>query len=229
MMASPNLASQFSGELVQDMILAIETEFGANSGIVSYLTDLSLATATGAQLDTIGYLIGLPRPGAPTGTFAGDAFFLGTYTTFPVTDYSGGLSSVGESFGGVLSSANPVSGEIIPDALYSAMLTAVAFLKYNGLSFASVDRLCHVFGSSYYINKPKFQFGAVATFPTIDTTHGFSGIGLTTGGTFATLVYSDSDILVTFDPPISGGYLWVLQNAFNIFATSPQVLVSNGA
>lgn len=240
-MNDPDLASQFNGPYSQDLMAAIQGEIDLRDPIVSYLFNLSINTAGPTELATIGGLIGYPWPNAPLGTFDSNDFIFGSAATFPTISGLNGFAGVSSpGVGGQFVSSSPAVGNLIPIAFYRLLLTEVAFLKANGLSYTAIDRICHVFGSSYTFANPIllgnfFILGDAASFPTLSTVHGLSGVNPpylgAEGGLLNTAVTGgivDSDIYITFNTQIGPGYLWLIQNLFNRFTTSPQIFVIQG-
>lgn len=230
------LAKQLSGPLAQGTISALENFYSYSDAILSYWYGLSISTASDADLTSIGYLVGLPWPSAPSGTFSNNSFTLGSALSYPTIDAVHGFSGVSVSTGGYLSSALPSSNNLVPDPVYRHLLAAVAIIRWSGISWSTIDLIASSFGILNYIYKlPQyytFQLGSAATYPTVSTTHGLSGVGLTTGGRLTSVnpsYYPDSDITIAYITPLSNGYLWVAQQVFSSICTSPQVFVQNGA
>lgn len=239
-MSDPNLAYQFNGPYVQALMAAIQSEIDETAYIIEYLNELSIESADATELATIGDLIGYPWPAAPANTFNDNNFLFGTESSFPTLSDLNGFGGVSTTIGGLLSSAFPEVGNIIPIGFYRLLLTQVAYLKYTGLSLTAIDQICYVFGPDYEIlqlaqGRNYFTFGEFADFPNSSALQGFSGVNppyTTQGGLLYTSDPSavpDSDIYIVFHTQIGAGYLWLIQNIFNRFTTAPQVFVSQGA
>lgn len=240
-MNDPNLAYQFNGPYSQDLMAAVQSEIDLKDPIIAYLFQLSIATAEATELATIGGIIGYPWPSAPTGTFDSNNFIFGSAATFPTISGLNGFAGVDSpGIGGQFTSATPAVGNLIPISFYRLLLTEVAFLKANGLSYVSIDRICHVFGPLYTFSNPDIignflQLGDAASFPTLSTMHGLSGVNPpylgAEGGLLNSAIpggISDSDIYITFQTNIGSGYLWLIQNLFDRFTTAPQIFVIQG-
>ena len=239
-MSDPNLAYQFSDPISQDTMQAVQSEIDLRDPAILYLTQLSIATAGATELATIGGIIGYPWPLAPIGTFDSNDFIFGAAASFPTISGLNGFAGVNSpGIGGQFISASPAVGNHVPIAFYRLLLTQVAILKAQGLSYTVMDAICHVFGQSYTFSNPLISgnfltLGSAASFPTLSTMEGLSGVNApydAEGGLFSTAIpggISDSDIYITFHTQIGAGYLWILQNLFLRFTTAPQVFVIQG-
>lgn len=236
-MADKDLAFQFSGPYTQALVSAVQQEIDLRDPDIAYLFSLSLASAGPTELATIGGIIGYPWPTSPTGTFSDNNFIFGAAASFPTISGLNGFAGVDSpGVGGLFSSATPSVGNLIPIAFYRLLLAQVAFLKYNGLSMTIIDQICHVFGQNYTIQQAGsvntwFMLGAAADFPNSSSTHGLAGVTPpfdVEGGKLFGTGFNDSDIIVEFQTQIGAGYLYIIQQLFNRFCTSPQVFVSQG-
>jgi hypothetical protein len=228
------LAYQLSGELAQDTINSTQTEYEKSDPLIGYWYNLSIQTATDSELEGIGELIGYPWPSAPASIFASNTFALSAASGFPEASAIGLSSADGSIPGGILTSvAGSGADGKIPSSAYRLLLDRIAYLKYNGLTWKAVDNIASYFGT-YQIIIPSlryFLFGQASLYPESTTIHGFSGIGLTTGGLFSSVnpaMYPDSDIKIGYSPSISSTNLWVCQEIFLAVCTAPQVFVQNG-
>jgi len=235
--ADKDLAFQFSGPYAQALVTAVQQEIDVRSPSIAYLFGLSIASAGPTELATIGGIIGYPWPTAPTGTFDDNNFIFGSAGSFPTISGLNGFAGVSSpGIGGLFSSATPAVGNLIPIGFYRLLLTEVAFLKYNGLSMTIIDRICHVFGQLYTILQLGaggnwLTLGAASAFPNSSILQGLSGVNPpydAEGGKFFGVGLNDSDIFIQFQTQIGAGYLYIIQQLFNRFTTSPQVFVSQG-
>ena len=240
-MSDQDLAYQFNGPYSQDLMASVQGELDLREPAIQYLLNLSIQTAGSTELATIGGIIGYPWPAAPFGTFDNNDFIFGSAATFPTISGLNGFAGVNSpGVGGQFISATPQTVNLIPIAFYRLLLTQVAYLKFNGLSYTAIDNICHVFGPSYTFSNPDlignfFELGSAATFPILSVDHGLSGVnppylGME-GGLLNTAVTGgivDSDIYITFNTNIGPGYLWLIQNLFDRFTTAPQIFVSQG-
>jgi hypothetical protein len=214
----------------------IQAEIDKRQPLIDYFNDLSIATAQGDQLATIGGIIGFPWPNAPTGIFGDNNFLFGAAADDPESDPLTGFGGIDTTTGGLLSSATPAIGNLIPIDFYRLLLTQVAYLKSHGLTFKAIDQICSVFGPLYTIlfseDTGSFILGDNASFPTLDADHGLSGVTPpydTMGGMLGGVGIANSDIFITFQTQIGTGYLWLIQQVFEKFTTAPQVIVTQGS
>jgi len=222
------LAKQFSGTLVQSQIDATQAEYAKADSMLSYWHDLTIDTADENDLVSIGYLVGYPWPTAPTGTLDANAFKFGASGSYPTVSTIG-LSTIGSLVGGILTSSLPSVNNKVPITVYRQLLKAIAFAKWNGLSYETIDAIAASFGTLNYsytsFAANKFTFGTSASYPTFNTTTslGYGRLQSTNAGYFP-----DSDIYITYLTPITSANIWVCQETFNAITTSPRVFVSNG-
>lgn len=240
-MSDANLAYQFSDPISQDTMQSVQTEIDLRDPAILYLAQLSIATAGATELATIGGIIGYPWPLAPTGTFDNNNFIFGSSASFPTVSGLNGFAGVNSpGIGGQFVSASPAIGNLVPIAFYRLLLTQVAYLKANGLSYTVIDQICQIFGPNYTFGNPTLNsnfltLGAAASFPTLSVMNGLSGFSSpfnAEGGLLSSAVpgaIPDSDIYITFHTQIGAGYLWILQNLFFRFTTAPQVFVIQGS
>lgn len=252
---NPNLSNQMSGPYAQGVVNSFQHEFDTYTAqILSYYENLSIATAdvitdssgnpilnTYNDLESIGLYVGYPWPVAPIGTFNSNNLTLTTYTgssTSPI-----GLSAADGSFtGGVLTSSSVASGTLIPSAFYRLMLTAIAYIKYNGLTYNTLDKIITTFcnspnnptGQFQYLQRPNtnlnlFTMGTTTAYSGLGSLNGWSSVGQTYGGKMPSYTFSNlnSDILVRYLSPVTSAVIYMLQNIFNFICTSPSVAVSN--
>jgi hypothetical protein len=214
---------------------AIQAEIDKRQPIIDYFNNTSIDNSEGDQLSTIGGIIGFPWPNAPTGIFGDNNFLFGEAADAPEFDNLTGFGGDGLTIGGLLSSATPEIGNRIPIDVYRLLLTQVAYLKSHGLTLKAIDQICSVFGAEYTImfldDTGNFILGFAADFPVLDAEHGLSGVTPpydTMGGKLSGVGISNADIFVTFQTQIGSGYLWLIQQVFAKFTTTPQVFVSQG-
>lgn len=223
------LANQFSGNLAQATINAFLASFQEYDSALSYLSSLSIDTATTGELENIGLLVGLPWPTVPSGYINDNGFQLGSYLLFPQTEPDHGVGALDGSSGGHLGSVFNNVGDLIPEALYRTILKAYAILKYENITIHSIDVMCAAIGTGYMIQIPRlfFTFGDASDWPTINPDLGFGDVGSSTGGPFASSNGSvNSDIYIVFpsDTPVMN--IYVLQQVLNRVTTDPQIFIA---
>lgn len=234
-MSNQYLAKQFSGQLVQDVINQVQIEFEKSLPLSSYWNTMSIENADNATLDAIGYLVGIDWPTSPTGALGDTAFIFGSSASYPTTS-SRGYSAIGSLSGGTLSSSLPVPGNKVPASVYKKLLIGVAYAKYHGLSWSTIDIIASSFGTLNYVlinsSFNKLLFGSSANYPDYTAPeHSLSAIGSSTGGRLISSTQGlapDSDITIIYNTPISTSYLWICQQIFLSICTAPKVTAKNG-
>ena len=165
---------------------------------LAYWYNLSIDTAQSNELAFIGYLVGYPWPSAPGGTFTTGAFQFGSSAAFPVTDASHGFGSAAsfpDGTGGLLTSVYPNGSQLIPATNYALMLKAIAYLKWNGLTYKSIDYVTSLFWANYTFTIPYSTFDIEITLTAIGAVHATPAL------------------------------TWQLNTIFAIFTTDPQIVV----
>ena len=222
--------SQLSGPLSTNNMKTILAQYTPSDPLLTYWYNLSIDTASDAELTAIGYLVGLPWPSAPDNTFLPNSFKTGAAASYPADGSINGLSGIGLFTGGYLSSAIPSPNNKIPISAYRLLLKAFAQAKWYGLTLQTIDSIVASFGSANYVYLHGFTLSAAAAYPQTDLLLGLSGVGLLTGGrlssvTGGTYVASGTDITVAYITPVTTAELWVINNLFQTICTSPQVYV----
>lgn len=146
-----DLAYQFSGPYVQAFVTAVQNQLDKNQWIIDYIATLSIDTADDTRIMTIGGIIGMPWPSAPSSAFDEAGFTFGVAAAFPLIDTAHGFAPHDGSYGGLFSSVFPTVGNLIPISAYRQLLKAVAKLKHDGLTLVTIDGICQLFGNNYTI------------------------------------------------------------------------------
>lgn len=140
---------QMNGPVLSANGMAVDAEFADAQSIEDYLYGLSIDTAKDTELDTIGLLIGYPRPVVPEGFNAENILLLGT---LPLqTDEEIGLASVNVQIGGELSTVVPDETNYMPTNTYRKFLKSIAQLKRYGITLKSVDLIAKNISDDYEI------------------------------------------------------------------------------
>jgi len=227
-MSNQYLAKQFSGELAQDVINTVQSEYEKSDSMLQYWHDLSIDSSDEVDITSIGYLVGFNWPTAPTGTLDSNAFRVGGSATYP-TSSGIGLSGIGLDTGGLLSSSLPSINNKVPIAVYRQLLKAIAYAKTHGLSMSTIDLIASSFGTLNYsytsFMSSLFTLGSSASYPTSNTTTSLNYGRLQS---VSPSYFPDSDIHIVYLTPITSANLWVCQEIFNSLTTSPKIFVSNG-
>ena len=144
---SKYLPRQMNGPVLNSVLAAIEDGLVDAKEIERYLYRLSINTADETELETIGCLIGYPRPLVPEGFNDENLFVLGT---LPITtDIKTGFSTIDSEIGGVFASVRRSTNNYMDLNLYRNMLDKVAYIKRYGITLFSVDKIAKLVSSSY--------------------------------------------------------------------------------
>ncbi len=144
---SKYLPRQMNGPVLNSVLAAIEDGLADAKEIENYLYRLSINTADETELETIGCLIGYPRPLVPEGFNDENLFVLGT---IPIaTDINTGFSTIDSEVGGVFASVRRSTNNYMDLNLYRNILDKVAYIKRYGITLFSVDKIAKLISSSY--------------------------------------------------------------------------------
>jgi hypothetical protein len=144
---SKYLPRQMNGPVLNSVLAAIEDGLADAKKIERYLYRLSINTADETELETIGCLIGYPRPLVPEGFNDENLFVLGT---LPIaTDPNTGFSTIDSEIGGVFASVRRSTNNYMDLSLYRNLLDKVAYIKRYGITLYSVDKIAKLVSSSY--------------------------------------------------------------------------------
>lgn len=144
------LPKQMNGLIVNSYAQSLDDEFSDSEKICDYLYNLSINTANDDELDSIGLLIGYPRPLVPEGFKDGNLFLFGSE---PIeSDSEIGFSTVGEDIGGHLTTAKPTLNSYkMESGLYRKFLERIAIIKRYGITIKSVDLIASLISKNYKI------------------------------------------------------------------------------
>lgn len=147
---NPLYPKQMNGPVISANGNAVDAEFSDAEAIENYLYELSIATAQETELESIGCLIGYPRPLVPDGFNNENVFIFGS---LPLQqDIEIGFSQVGTEVGGQLSTITLSDTDYMSLGMYRKFLTSIAVLKRYGLTLKSVDRIASVLSNDYTIS-----------------------------------------------------------------------------
>lgn len=147
---SPYLPSQMNGPVINAIMQGLDEQLENADIIEQYLHDLSIITAQEDELESIGCIIGYPRPLVPVG-FSGENVLI--LTSLPLfQDISIGLSTVNSEVGGRLSSTESSQTDYMDLGLYRQFLDKVAYIKRYGVTLYSVDQIARLIDSEYEIS-----------------------------------------------------------------------------
>lgn len=141
------LPRQMNGPVINSFMQAMGENLDPADQINSHLQELSIATAQDNELESIGKIIGYPRPLMPAGLIDENTFVLGT---LPLQqDVQKGLSSVSTMIGGELSSVNDLVSVYMPITTYRRALVIMARIKAYGLTLENIDKIARLVNENY--------------------------------------------------------------------------------
>ena len=146
----PRLPRQMNGPVINSFMQALGEELNPADQINAYLYGMSLETAQEADLESIGKVIGYPRPLMPAGFNDENTFVFGT---LPLSqDYDKGLASVDTMLGGELASVDDFQSVYMSLTIYRRALRIMARIKANGMTLENIDRIAALVNSDYTIS-----------------------------------------------------------------------------
>lgn len=141
---------QMNGPVISAFGSAGSKEFSESESIQNYLYNLSIDTANETELENIGRIIGYIRPVVPEGFNEENVLLLGG---LPLEkDLNIGLSTVGETLGGQLSTITKSETSFMELGTYRKFLKSIAILKRYGITLVSVDSIVSVISKEYSIS-----------------------------------------------------------------------------
>ena len=147
---SKYLPRQMNGPVLNSVLAAIEDGLADAKEIEHYLYSLSINTANETELESIGCLIGYPRPLVPEGFNDENLLVLGT---LPIAiDYNTGLSTIDSEIGGIFASVRRSQSNYMDLSLYRNLLGKVAYIKRYGITLYSVDKVAQLVSNDYEID-----------------------------------------------------------------------------
>ena len=140
---------QMNGPVISANGMAVDAGFDDAKAIEKYLYELSIDKADETELESIGLLIGYPRPLVPEGFNSENILLLGP---LPLeTDPDIGLASVDHMIGGELSSIITSETNYMGLGNYRKFLKAVAIIKRYGITLSAIDQIASTVSSNYEI------------------------------------------------------------------------------
>lgn len=144
------LPKQMNGPVINSVMEGLEQRLADAEYIEDYLYNLSILTAQEDELESIGCIIGYPRPLVPEGFNEENLLILGT---LPIsTDELSGLSTIDSEIGGRFSTIKKSETDYISLGLYRVLLDKVAYIKRYGVTIYSVDQIARLISNGYSIN-----------------------------------------------------------------------------
>jgi hypothetical protein len=140
---------QMNGPIINSLFMGMEEELTHSETIIDYLENLSIDKAQETELESIGCLVGFPRPLVPEGFNEENVMLLGT---IPLEkDESIGLSQIDSEIGGRLSTIEKSNTGFMDLGTYRKLLKKAAEIKRYGITLKSVDDIAQIVSTDYTI------------------------------------------------------------------------------
>lgn len=146
---SPYLPKQMNGPVVNAVLAAMDERLKNADIIEDYLYHMSILTAQETELESIGCIIGYPRPLVPVGFSQENVLILSGLPQYQ--DIQNGLAAVGSEVGGRFSSIKKTASDYMELGLYRNFLDKVAYIKRYGITQYAVDQIARLMDSRYTI------------------------------------------------------------------------------
>lgn len=147
---SKYMPKQMNGPVLNAEKEALEDRLTDAETIADYLYHLSILTAQEKELESIGCIVGYPRPLVPIGFNEENILTLGT---IPIaTDMLAGLSTIDSEIGGHFSTTQKSKDDYMAIGLYRKFLDKVAYIKRYGVTLYSVDQIARLITDDYTIS-----------------------------------------------------------------------------
>ena len=138
-----------NGPVVNAVLAAMDERLKSADIIEDYLYKMSILTAQETELESIGCIIGYPRPLVPVGFSQENVLILSELPQYQ--DIQNGLAAVGSEVGGRFSSTKKTASDYMDLGLYRNFLDKVAYIKRYGITLYAVDQLARLIDSQYKI------------------------------------------------------------------------------
>jgi len=146
---SPYLPKQMNGPVVNAVLAAMDERLKNADIIENYLYKMSILTAQETELESIGRIIGYPRPLVPVGFSQENVLILSELPQYQ--DLQNGLAEIGSEVGGRFSSTKKTASDYMDLGLYRNFLDKVAYIKRYGITLYAVDQIARLIDSQYTI------------------------------------------------------------------------------
>lgn len=146
---SPYLPKQMNGPVVNAVLAAMDERLKNADIIENYLYKLSILTAQETELESIGCIIGYPRPLVPVGFSQENVLILSELPQYQ--DLQNGLAEIGSEVGGRFSSTKKTASDYMDLGLYRNFLDKVAYIKRYGITIYAVNQIARLIDSQYTI------------------------------------------------------------------------------
>ncbi len=144
------LPRQMNGPVINAFMQALGEVLAPADRIASYLYGLTITSAQEAHVESIGKIIGYPRPLMPAGFSEENTFILGI---LPLQyDQAKGLSAVTTMLGGELSGVDDLTSVYISLPTYRRALRIMARIKAEGITLENIDQIAALVNSDYTLS-----------------------------------------------------------------------------
>ncbi len=143
------LPGQMNGPVINSVMAGLEDRLKDSETIIDYLYKLSIQTAQEDELETIGCIVGYPRPLVPEGFNQENVLVLGTLPL--TTDELDGLATIDSEVGGRFTSVKKSDSDYMSLGLYRRFLDKVAYIKRYGITIYSIDQIARLVSNDYTI------------------------------------------------------------------------------
>lgn len=145
-MYSDYLNFQFSGDYILSVQTNIETSYSAMDSLLNYFITLSIDSSVSRETDRIGTWIGFSRIYIPENLVGENSFLFFKVADMPIYSPEHGFSSLAHpEIGGRFITLNP-NIVLLPLDVYKEVIKRIAYIKWNGWTFKSLDYLCTLAG-----------------------------------------------------------------------------------
>lgn len=148
---SKYLPKQMNGPILNAAKAALEDRLDAAKRIEKYLYNLSISSAEEDELDTIGKIIGYPRPVVPEDFEDESNIFLFWSLPF-VQNQAHGFSTVESQVGGRMGQVKKSDAGYMSWWLYRSILPSIAYIKRYGVTLEVVDKIAHTIDPRYTLS-----------------------------------------------------------------------------
>lgn len=147
----PRLPRQMNGPVINSFMQALGEELNPADQINAYLYGMSLETAQEQALESIGKIIGYPRPLMPAG-FVDETKFLFGSLPLSENDFVNGFSQINTMLGGELAGVSDLTTIYMSLPMYRRALRIMARIKANGITLENIDNIASLVNSDYTIS-----------------------------------------------------------------------------
>jgi hypothetical protein len=148
---SSYLNYHFSGDIVLSTQTGVEDSYLATKTLSDYLLNLDIDNSLEKEIENIGLWIGYPRPYVPDELLVDNAFLFYDVASYPTISTLHGFSSLADPLTGGRLISLLESASKLPLDIYRPLLKVMAFIKRNGWTLYSLDKMLFTSGVNYVI------------------------------------------------------------------------------